>query len=331
MTQDICPSNVDFVTFADENYAKWIDLWLQSLSHSNPGSRLYIYDISRQPSGVFRKLVTSHPHAEVVPWPPTRWQSPAWIEKTDFSFFWPGFNLRDEIKSLARRWRYRLTGRKKDDWMIDKRAFVALKQFFIRVCCEKPHIILDAWLRSDKPLIYVDSDAVVLAHFNGFPDPESDFLATVVSEDQVRIGGAWEPPGPDGPLPVTLINAGVVMANRTSGAQNFLQAWILEMERVRHGAADQTALANLIYRMNPHFHQTLMPFGFDVGTGPIRLGGLPCAEYNQVRIPRDGSGIDPQARIAHFVGSWKQAEHWPQVETIVAQALARCPTPREAL
>lgn len=329
MSQETTSSTVDFVTFADENYAKWIDLWLRSLRHTNPDSRLYIYDISFQASGVFERLVAGHSNAEVVPWPPERWQSPAWVEKTDFSFFWPGFNFRDEIKSLARRWRYRLTGRKKDDWMIDKRAFVALKQFFIRVCCEKPHIILDAWRRSDKPLIYVDSDAVVLSRFDHFPDPQSDFLTTVVSPEQVRIGGPWEPLGPDGPLPVTLINAGVVMANRTPGAQSFLQAWILEMERVRHGAADQTALANLIYRMNPHFHQTLAAFEFDAGTGPIRLGGLPCAEYNQVRIARDGNGIDTRAHIAHFVGSWKQAEHWGLVEAIVAQALARSTTSPE--
>ena len=46
----------------------------------------------------------------------------------------------------------------------------------------------------------------------------------------------------------------------------------------------------------------------------------PCARYNQVRIPRDGGGIGPEVAIVHFVGSWKQAEHWDKVRDVIRQA-----------
>jgi len=268
-------------------------------------------------------LAARFPNAQVIPWPPARWESPAWIEDLDFKFFWPGFNLRDELKYLSRRLRHRLTGRRKHDWMIDKAKFVASKQFFIRICCQKPHIMRDAWTRSDRPLAYVDADAVVLERFDAYPGGDTDFAVTLVDADQVRIGGEWEPTGPDGPLPVVLINAGVMFANRSQGAKVLLDDWIAELDRVRHGGADQTALANLLHRHAPRFHETGKLARVATATGDALVAGLPCARYNQVRIPRNGQGIGDEVAIAHFVGSWKQPEHWPQVGDTVRQAWAR--------
>jgi hypothetical protein len=275
-----------FVTFADENYVGWIDLWLKSLNHSNPNARLFVYDISASSTGKFRALAACYPNVEVIDWPPSRWQSPAWIDQTDFSFFWPGFNLRDEIKSLSRRLRFWITGKKKHDWMMDKAAFVRSKQFFIKVCCEKPHIMLDAWLRAKTPLAYVDSDAVVLSSLPTLPVSGHDALVAVVDKDQFRIGGAWEPMGPDGELPICVINAGVVFVNDTVGAEGFLRSWIAEMSRVRHGSADQTALANLLYRHDQQFHHALTPIRFKSidEQSDVLVGCVPCAEFNQVRI-----------------------------------------------
>jgi hypothetical protein len=314
---------IDFVTFAADNYARWVELWLDCASRSNPDSRLFLYDVSATPSQALRELAARYPQAEVVAWPEASWQAPNWVTETDFHFFWPGFGLRDEIKYLSRRLRFNLSGRKKHDWMIDKQAFVASKQFFIRICCQKPYIIRDALSRTDRPLAYVDADAVVLEHIPGYPGGANDFAVTVVDPEQVRIGGAWEPPGPDGPLPVTLINAGVMFANHTEHASELLDMWIEELSRVRHGASDQTALANLIHRHDPHFHETHAPVRVDTRSGEAVVTGLPCARYNQVRIARDGTGIDAEAAIAHFVGSWKQAEHWEHVGEAIRQAWER--------
>lgn len=313
-------ASIDFVTFAADNYADWVTHWLSSARRSNPESRLYVYDVSATPSGSLPALVARYPDAQCIPWPQHAWRAPDWVAGTDFRFFWPGFNLRDEIKYLARRLRVTLGARKKHDWMIDKRAFVASKQYFIRICCQKPYIIRDALARTSRALAYVDADAVVLEHIPGYPAAGSDFAVTVVDSEQVRIGGKWEPSGPDGPLPVVLINAGVMFANQTDGARRLLDLWIAELSRVRHGASDQTALANLIYRHDQGFGTSTGSARIETPAGGATVAGLSCARYNQVRIARDGSGIDAAAAIAHFVGSWKQPAHWNSVGTAIRQA-----------
>lgn len=316
-------ASLDFVTFAADNYAGWIEYWLASVSRTNPESRLFVYDVSARPSGALTSLVARYPNAECIPWLEPGWQAPDWVAETDFRFFWPGFNLRDEMKYLSRRLRFKLSAKKKHDWMIDKQTFVAGKQFFIRICCQKPYIIRDALSRTDRSLAYVDADAVVLERFPGYPAADSDFAVTVVDREQVRIGGEWEPPGPDGLLPVILINTGVIFSNQTKGARGLLDLWIDELSRVRHGGSDQTALANLIHRHDRCFHETGAPVRIETRAGDAIVAGLPCARYNQVRIARDGSGIDSAAAIAHFVGSWKQAEHWDRVGEAIRQAWQR--------
>lgn len=315
-------ARLDFVTFAADNYADWIEYWLSSARRSNPESRLYVYDVSAKPSGVLPSLVARYANAQCIPWPEHSWQVPDWIADTDFRFFWPGFNLRDEIKYLSRRLRSKLSNGK-HDWMIDKQAFVADKQYFIRICCQKPYIIRDALSRTDRPLAYVDADAVVLHCFPGYPAADSDFAVTVVDPEQVRIGGRRESPGPDGPLPVVLINAGVMFANQTEGARGLLDMWISELSRIRHGSSDQTALANLIYRHDRTFHVTSAPVRIKTPALDVVVASLPCARYNQVRIARDGNGIDSAATIAHFVGSWKQEEHRDRVGETIRQAWQR--------
>jgi len=167
-------THLDFVTYAADNYAHWIAYWLESASRSNPDSRLFVYDISAHPSANLQRLVDRYRNAELIPWQQIAWKSPSWIAETDFEFFWRNFNLRDEIKYLSRRLRYLLTGQRKHDWMIDKRAFVANKQLFIHMSCQKPHILRDAWARSNRPLAFVDADAVVLAHLPGYPGGERE-------------------------------------------------------------------------------------------------------------------------------------------------------------
>jgi len=314
---------LDFVTFAADNYADWTAHWLESAARSNPEARLYVYDVSARPSNTLQTLVSRYARAQCIPWPQESWLAPDWVAQTDFRFFWPGFNLRDEMKYLSRRLRVALGARRKHDWMVDKAAFVAAKQYFIRICCQKPYILRDALARTDRPLAYVDADAVVLERFPGYPGGASDFAVTVVDADQVRIGGAWEPAGPDGPLPVVLINAGVMFANQTAGAHALLDEWIAEMARVRHGASDPTALANLIYRHERNFGTTVRQARIPASGETTIVAGLACARYNQVRIARDGSGIDAGAAIAHFVGSWKQDTHREMVGETIRQALQR--------
>jgi hypothetical protein len=311
---------IDFVTFAADNYANWIELWLSSANRSNPDSRLFVYDVSPQPSAALKQLAATYPNAEAIHWPEASWQFPAWVGETDFRFFWPGFGLADELKSWSRRLRFKLTGRKKQDWMIDKKQFVAAKQFFIRICCQKPYIIRDAWDRTERALAYVDADAVVLNRFRGYPGGASDFTVTVVDRDQLRIGGEWEPMGPDGPIPVSVINAGVMFANHTAAARNLIDAWIAEMSRVKHGSSDQSALANLVHRHDATFHETMLAVRVVTKDGDATVASLPCARYNQVRIPRDGRGIGKDVAVAHFVGSWKQREHWQTVTATIRQA-----------
>jgi len=308
---------IDFVTLAEGNYAKWVKNWLDSASRSNPQSRLFIYDASAQPSTELIALAARFPLAQIVPWPQSCWRWPDWVDTIDFQFCWPNFGLRDELKYWSRRLRERLTGRQSDwDWMTDKARFVARRQFIIRICSQKPYIIRDALARTDRPLAYIDADAVVLERFSAYPGGDSDFAVTVVDADQIRVGGEWEPPGPDGPLPVITINAGVMFANRTPGARRLLDTWIAEMSRVRHGAADQIALANLLYRHDREFFATMNPVL--IGEASAIVACLTCARYNQVRIPETGIGSD--VAVAHFVGSWKLNKRYHLVDDIVHKA-----------
>ena len=312
-------SGLDFVTYAADNYAHWIEYWLVSTSRTNPDSRLWIYDVSASSSSILKQLAAHFPNAQVIPWPPACWQSPDWIDRLDFHSFWPGFNLRDELKYLSRCLRYRITGKKKHDWMIDKERFVVGKKWFLHLSCIKPYIIRDAMTRGNRPLAFVDADAVVLSHFEQFPAATADIAVTVVDTDQIRIGGKWEQPGPDGPLPVSVINAGVIFINSNPSAFHLIDAWIKEIARVHHPSGDQTALSNLLYRHNPYFYETKIPFPVSTDNGTVLVMALPCARFNQIRIPRDGRGISNDVAIAHFVGSWKQPEHWQEIGEIIRQ------------
>jgi hypothetical protein len=120
-----------------------------------------------------------------------------------------------------------------------------------------------------------------------------------------------------------LINAGVMFANQTKGARGLLDMWIDELSRVRHGSSDQAALANLIYRHDQRFHVASWSVRIKTRVGDAIVAGLPCARYNQVRVARDARGIDSTVAIAHFVGSWKQPEHWDSVGEAIRQAWRR--------
>jgi len=314
---DDIKTRMDFVTYAADNYANWIEYWLESTSRSNPDARLWVYDVSKTPTLDLQHLTNRFANAYLVHWPPTKWKSPDWIEELDFQFFWPNFDLREELKYLSRRLRYKLTGYKKHDWMTDKKQHAAGKRWFLHLSCLKPHIIRDALLKSGRPVAFVDADAMVLKRLDHFPVSSADACVTVVDKDQLRIGGPWEPPGPDGPLPVTLINAGVLFLNNTAGASCLIDAWIQEIDRIRHGSGDQTALANLLHRLSPQFHEIMQPFSIATQCGKSLITPLPCALYNQVRLPRDGQTISNDVSIAHFVGSWKQPEHWATVKKTI--------------
>ena len=310
---------IDFVSMADHGYAKWLSLCLPSIRAAHPGARVFVFDLSPEHPGV-REACAAHPGADAVAWPERQWRWPSWIDATDFDFFWPRFTLRESVKYWARRARAALTGRAKEDWMIDKAALVRSTQRFCRIVSQKPHVLLKALELSGRDLVFVDADAVVRKPLDAVFDGGLDLGVTCEPPEDVVVGPNPPECRERPSYPIRAINTGVIFLRDGAGARGLLQDWIAEMEAVRDVAAEQTALANLILRQAPDFFARHGNEGVLAARDGrrARARNLPVHLYNEYRLKPEMTSLPDEARIVHFVGSLKKQKNWPRVRELVA-------------
>ena len=301
-------SPFSFVCMSDAGFVRWLELCMAAIVRTHPGARILVFDLSAASSDAVRELVGQTPGAEHVDWDESRWPSPAWIDTSDFAFYWPDYGWRDEVKYWSRRLRARVTGRVKAGWMTDKASFVAQIRRATRRVAQKPYILRRALELAKKDLAFIDADAMVLKPLGEVFRHSFDLGVTVEQPEDVYIGPEpatmpWRPV-----LPVRLLNTGVVFIRDTAGAQALLDDWIEAMARVHHATAEQLALAHMLLAEIPDLvcaEHTVRPFPAPPAHKRGDVLVLPMREYNFVHVPLDAQRM-PDVHVAHFAGSRKR-------------------------
>jgi len=312
----------NFVTMADERFTPWAALLLPSLRAFHPEATVWLFDLGATPSPALARLAAAHGKTRVVHYPERDWQWPTWIDETDLHFYWPGFSLKDRIKMVSRRLRHRLLGQRKDSWVLDLDKFVAGRRHGGKVFVQKPHIVRRA-LEESAELVYIDVDALLLGRLDDALPQDCHAGVTIVAQKDLKIGRDPGCGNPE-PYPHFAVNAGVLFFRRSPEASGFLDAWVEEIERVRHTLFDQTAVANLLYRHHPDaFQQDSGVFAVPTAAGPARVATLPCARFNHYTLRHDQTALPDDVRIAHFVGSLKHSQHWAAMERLARSEVHR--------
>jgi hypothetical protein len=315
---------IDFACMADDGYLRWTELCVRAIQRGQPGSTIHLFDLSEAKENRLSAAFAGHPDVRVIHHPPRSWKWPAWVDAADFDFIWPNFGVRDTLKYYSRRLRQAL-GRHNDAWMTDKAAHVRRVRHFLRLVSQKPYVMEAALGATDRDLVFIDADAVLLKPLDAVFDRDFDFAVTAEEPQDVIIGP--EPPEcVDRPhYPYKAINVGVMFARNNARIRPLIKAWLREMESVRHLSIEQTALAHLIHRLAPGFftaHGRPVPLQLDAGAQATVMA-LPMDVYNFTHVRSEDTRIAPEKYVAHFCGGKKQEQHWPWVQKIIADTLER--------
>jgi hypothetical protein len=313
---------MDFVCMANDGYLQWTELCVRAIERQQPGSKIHLYDLSESADSAMRARFARHASVRYRHFPPAQWKWPAWIEAAGFDFIWPRFGLRETLKYHSRRLR-KLLGARNENWMTDKNAHTQRVRRSLRLFAQKPYVIQDALSSSPHNLAFIDVDAIVLKPLDSVFDRDFDLAVTAEAPEDVIIGP--EPPEcTERPAyPYVAINVGVIFVRNTGRVKPLLDAWIREMETVHHLSIEQTALANLIYRLAPHFYEAhYRTHTLDLGGGArVSVMSVPMALYNFTKIRHTDTALAPTASVAHFCGGKKQQRHWEWVHGLIAHEL----------
>lgn len=318
---DMPGGGLNFVFMADHKFLRWLEMSVHATIKAHPGATVYLYDLSPD-SRALAEFASLHSEIVHIPYPESHWSWPGWIDKTDFYFFWPVFPLRETLKYWSRRARVAITGRAKEDWMIDKNSFVENSKRFVKIVSLKPRVLQDALLRSTRNIVFMDADAIVLKPVCAVFTQNFDMAVTALHPDEIVIG-----PDPANchrrpHYPHRAINTGVLFIRHTQAANQLLSDWIAEMESVQHGCVEQTALANLLLSQNgdcftdhhkSYLHQTTANI-------QARILNLPYSSFNCTNIPLNADRIPNEVSIIHFAGGRKKESHWHEVISLLERS-----------
>jgi len=315
---------MDFVMMADHGYVNWLEISLPSVFAFHKDSRIFVYDLSDSPSAAIQTCLSAYSNTAYVHYPPEQWRLPDWVNKTDFSWFYPYFGVKETIKYMSRRLRYLVTGRRKDSWIIDKAEEYNRKQKILRIICQKPHVVLDALARAGNNMVFIDADAATLGNLDHVFDKWAfDVGVTVVDQQKIKIG-VHEFAKDKQFLPYDALNVGVMFFRNSPAAKLLIDAWVSEMEDVHYVAAEQTALANLIYKADKHaFEVQPKVIEIAVGSENANVLMLPCRVYNYHRLSKENSDISGGTYVVHFVGSLKQLKNRSFVKTLLTKEIEK--------
>jgi|GEM_PF-1685424 len=309
----------DFLIVLDEAYANFASIGLKNCAHFHPKSKVFLYDLTPQPSDGLQSLSRLHENVQYIHWPGSRWLKNGWVDTLTFSDFHYNFKISDRFKHLSRILRYKLFGRKKEGWgELDKKEYVRKKKHFMHLCSQRTVICQDCLERTDKHLVFIDADAFVWRSLDPVFRKDFDVALTLRRLNDIKIGFV---PGikSDRPIPYKVINAGVLYFKNNDRARRFVSLWTDKILSIRDFALDQTALAQLLLDADAHSFE-----GYEkdikVGTGgdPVIIKLLPCEPYNNFYI-RENLTFESEAEdtyIAHFKGCLHKQEYYSSLKKL---------------
>jgi hypothetical protein len=292
---------------------------VRAIEQRQPGSGIYLYDLSESDDSALRRSFAGRGAVRYTHFPPREWAAPAWVDKMDFEFIWPLWDLRETVKFYSRKLRT-LFGARNENWMLDKKAHTERTRRTLRLYAQKPHVIGRTLAASPNNLVFIDADAIVLKRLDAVFDLDFDMALTAEAPKDVVVG-PWPPECTERPsYPHIAINVGVMFVRHSPRMRPLLDAWIREMEMVHHLSIEQTALAHLIYRLAPDFyngHYRGHPLGLEGGEAVVMA--LPMPRYNFLKMRAADHGFPSDAHVAHFAGGKKQEAHWAWVRRMIAE------------
>jgi hypothetical protein len=310
---------IDFICMANEGYARWVELCVRAIEERQPGSAIYLYDLSESDDSALRRSFSGRAAVRYTHSPPREWAAPAWVDQMDFEFIWPLWDLRETVKFYSRKLRT-LLGARNENWMLDKKAHTERTRRTLRLYAQKPHVIARTLAASPNNLVFIDVDAIVLKRLDAVFDLDFDMALTAEAPKDVVVG-PWPPQCTERPsYPHIAINVGVMFVRHSPRMPALLDAWIREMETVHHLSIEQTALAQLIYRLAPQFYEEHYRAQVLELEGGARASvmALPMPRYNFLKMRDSDRGFGPEVHVAHFAGGKKQEAHWAWVRRMIA-------------
>lgn len=290
-------NGLSFVTQGDELFSLPLRCLASTVGRHHPEATLYVYD-----GGLTNETRAELAAADVV-------EIVDWRDEASYD---PG---------ATERWRLRaedaIQANQALRHVIEKRigyGFLATrrrKDFYMQL---KQATMLDCANRVDGPLVWIDSDAVLLDRLDEVLDADFDVGIT----SRPKIESAHMNRHLDTADSYDL-NAGVVVFNCSpSTARDFVEAWIDEIDALPLTTdREQTALVNLCRRTETDvfgaFHDTAE---IDLGGATATLCNLPGPVYNHTNLQ---SGIDPDdQKILHFKGRRFEIEPYRSMIEAVA-------------
>jgi hypothetical protein len=320
---------MNFLTLLDENHLFWFDQWHRFLSATQENPRFIVIDISKNRDNALKAHAAHHADVIIDHWPRETWATPRWVKEVDFKYFHPVFSFSDQVKYLRHRLQFRLTGRSKPAWLLNKRADVEKRRFALSLWANQPRFFRKWLAELGEDLTYVDGDALALRSLKHLYEPGFDLAFTTERPENVKIGREPSHMLSRPVYPYKAINVGIYCARPTAAALAFLDAWVAAMETVRHDLLDQTAVAWLILQGQPDFftrQDAYLPVRLPNGE-TVTVGNIPGDLYNCTSFDLSMVNENAAQSVFHFVGAHKRADKLPALAVALDQLYNRIHQP----
>lgn len=179
----------------------------------------------------------------------------------------------------------------------------------------KPDIIKRALAMGIQKLVWMDADAFCVQHIDEMFEQEFDLCFTLRSREEHDLVPQSEK------LRYAYINAGVIFIRNTQATRDFVDRWILEVDKTE-SKSDQEALNNL-----------LLLSGYEWGTFQdlyrARIMTVPTELWNYYRFE---FGVPKTAKVLHFkVDKRHYLEPWIASNESICAVLNRTGSANDAL
>ncbi len=315
----------DFLIVLDQAYAKFLSLGLSTLAHFHPRAKVFLYDLTPEPSAELQGMSKLYENSDWIHWPRSKWLKNTWVDSLGFSDFNHNYTISDRLKHLSRVMRSKLLGIRKEAWgELDKDKQVRKKKYFMNLCSQRTVICRDCLERTGNNVVFIDADAIVWRSVAAVFEKDFDVALTMRRLNDIVIDYV---PGihSDRPVPFKVINAGVIYFKNNERSRKFVNLWVEEILNTRDFAMDQTALAQLVLDADEHaIEEYERDIRIGSGPGPISIKLLPCEPYNNFYMHDDltfetGEG---DTYIAHFKGYLHRDEYFSSLKRVVEKHIS---------
>lgn len=317
----------DFFLVLDERYAEFAALGMKTLTHFQPDSRVFLYDLSTEPVMALQELSKSFPKVEYTYWSHDKWLKNPWVDTLDFSYFSEGYGIKDHFKYFSRSLRHRLFSQMKEGWVVDKGEFVRNKKRVIHLWAQKAVCCQDCLEKTDRNIVFLDADAFVWQPLEPVFLKDFDVALTLRRLPDINIGIDRAVKCSE-PVPYHAVNAGVIFLKNNDAARWFVTLWIEKMLSMKYFMVEQTALSQLVLDADKTaFTEYEKDIRIERDGLSVKVKLLPCERYNNFYISDEDFTFESDVQsdnvcVAHFKGHLHRKEYLASLTRVVEAHLS---------